>query len=374
MLKSLVIENFRALEDFRVSKLGRVNLIVGKNNSGKSSILEALRIYAGAAQYELLQELAGSHDELADGNDANYQEALAFEAFFPGRQLPTDKRAILIGEIDHPENRLQIRHAQTIVERIQDQDGQTIHVKRRVLDDSEELSTLEGVVEQMLMVRKGALVAVPLIPRRFVPSTLLLPCAVVPSRSISFDELADIWDKVGLTNGKAIVLEAMRIIAPDFIDLMFVNTSNVGTPKSASRRSQRSAIVSLQNHDRPVPLNSMGDGMSRILQIILKVFAAQGGMLLIDEFENGLHYSVQEKVWQMIFELAQKLDIQVFATTHSWDCIESFAQVARQRQADDGILFRVGRSIRTSDHGKIIATLFDGEQLFGLTQAQMEVR
>lgn len=50
MLKSLEIKNFRALEDFKVSKLGRVNLIVGKNNSGKSPILEALRIYAGDAQ------------------------------------------------------------------------------------------------------------------------------------------------------------------------------------------------------------------------------------------------------------------------------------------------------------------------------------
>ena len=69
----------------------------------------------------------------------------------------------------------------------------------------------------------------------------------------------------------------------------------------------------------PVPLGSMGDGMLRVLQIILKVFSAQGGFLLIDEFENGLHYSVQEKIWALIFKLAEQLNIQVFATTHSWD-------------------------------------------------------
>ncbi len=50
MLKSLCIKNFRLLEDFQVPKLGRVNLIVGKNNSGKSSVLEAIRIYAGRSQ------------------------------------------------------------------------------------------------------------------------------------------------------------------------------------------------------------------------------------------------------------------------------------------------------------------------------------
>jgi AAA15 family ATPase/GTPase len=63
MLNSLEIKNFRALEDFKVAKLGRVNLIVGKNNSGKSTVLEALRIYAGNAQRELLVDIAKSHDE-----------------------------------------------------------------------------------------------------------------------------------------------------------------------------------------------------------------------------------------------------------------------------------------------------------------------
>lgn len=124
----------------------------------------------------------------------------------------------------------------------------------------------------------------------------------------------------------------------------------------------------------PVPLGSMGDGMLRVLQIVLKVFAAQGGFLLIDEFENGLHYSVQEKIWNLIFELAEQLNIQVFATTHSWDCIESFSTVAIKHQKSEGVLFRMGRSARTSDHGKVIATVFDENQLLNITQADVEVR
>lgn len=124
----------------------------------------------------------------------------------------------------------------------------------------------------------------------------------------------------------------------------------------------------------PVPLGSMGDGMLRVLQIILKVFSAQGGFLLIDEFENGLHYSVQEKIWALIFKLAEQLNIQVFATTHSWDCIESFTKVAIDYQGSEGVLFRMGRSVRTSDNGKVIATVFDENQLQNITQADVEVR
>jgi len=96
--------------------------------------------------------------------------------------------------------------------------------------------------------------------------------------------------------------------------------------------------------------------------------------LLIDEFENGLHYSVQEKVWRLLFELSSKLDIQIFATTHSWDCIESFAKVAKKNKDIEGILFRVGQSVRTSDTGRVISTVFDGEQLYSITQSDVEVR
>ena len=73
-------------------------------------------------------------------------------------------------------------------------------------------------------------------------------------------------------------------------------------------------------------------------------------------------------------KLAEQLNIQVFATTHSWDCIESFTKVAVDDQSSEGVLFRMGRSVRTSDNGKVIATVFDENQLQNITQADVEVR
>lgn len=384
MLKSLEIKNFRALEDFKVSKLGQVNLIVGKNNSGKSTILEALRIYAGGANVHLLREIAGLHDETTQisEDESGFADALPFESFFPGRHFPNDGAAIVIGEIDAISTTLQIRFGHTITEHVvvTDNEGRkSIRLTPRLLGKEADIGFLGELAVPVLVIARGNrdiaqidLLAPRMPLRRFDLAATLLPCAMVPTRFVSIDELADVWDKVGLTSNKAAVADALRIIAPDFQELMFVKSDS--RSGGASGRNDRTAIVSLENEPRPVPINSMGDGMARVLQLILKMFAAKGGILLIDEFENGLHYSVQEKVWQMMFELAHKLDTQIFATTHSWDCIESFAQVAREREAGDGILFRVGRSIRTSDHGKITATVFDGQQLFDLTQADMEVR
>lgn len=100
---------------------------------------------------------------------------------------------------------------------------------------------------------------------------------------------------------------------------------------------------------------------------------ARGGFLLIDAFESGLHFSVYERIWRLLFEMATKLDVQIFATTHSRDCIESFAEVARSGTAE-GVLFRMGKSVLSSERGKVIATVFEAGELYSLIQMDIEVR
>ncbi len=386
MLDSLLIKNFRSLENFEVSKLGRVNLIVGKNNSGKSSVLEALRIYAGNAQRPLLEAISLEHDEKIRTRESEILEPdgpLPFQDFFTGRQFPGDDTTLIqIGSITSEKDMLGIQHVLLVEteETVTDEKGESsVRVRRRPVPKSESPDFI-GEVSHAVLISKGDKIYPPLLlesvsSRLRSPSFDLgntIPCSVIPTQFISVDELADEWDKIALTEHADIVRQAMRIIAPEFENLNFVRNEEGRTPYRSTL--QRSAKVKMSDVSRPVPLNSLGDGMLRVLQLALKIFSAKGGLLLIDEFENGLHYSVQEKIWTLLFEMAKKLDIQVFATTHSWDCIESFAKVAVSRQDIDGVLFRMGRSVRTSDFGKVIATVFEEEALHTITQRDVEVR
>ena len=386
MLDSLVIKNFRSLADFEVARLGRVNLIVGKNNLGKSSVLEALRIYAGNAQRPVMEAISTEHDEKYRIREADVGEpdaALPFQDLFTGRTFPDDDDTeIQIGSSTNSADRLRIQHVFLLEteETVTAENGEaSIRVRRRPVPKSE-LPNIQGEVRQALLINKGSRVY----PSLFLDTTVsrsrtiafdfanAIPCSVIPTQFISRDELADEWDKIALTEHEEVVKQAMRIIAPEFENLTFVRNED---GRTAYRPSfQRSAKVKLSDVPRPVPLNSLGDGMLRVLQLALKMFPAKGGFVLIDEFENGLHYSVQEKVWALLFEMAEKLDIQVFATTHSWDCIESFTKVAVARQDIDGVLFRMGKSVRTSDHGRVIATVFEEEALHTITQRDVEVR
>ena len=114
----------------------------------------------------------------------------------------------------------------------------------------------------------------------------------------------------------------------------------------------------------------MGDGMNRILTIILALVNAGDSYLLIDEFENGLHHTVQEDLWKMIFQLAKELNVQVFATTHSDDCIHAFESVMNSEgNESEGQYFRLDNI-----GGQIIPTLYSPEELDTADDHQIEVR
>ena len=122
------------------------------------------------------------------------------------------------------------------------------------------------------------------------------------------------------------------------------------------------------NIARPVSLGTFGDGVNRLFGIALALVNARGGLLLVDEFENGLHHTVQTDVWRMIFRLAKRLDVQVFATTHSQDTVRTFQQAAAE-SPEEGVLLRLTR--RGED---IIPTVATEDDLEVATLHDIEVR
>lgn len=170
-----------------------------------------------------------------------------------------------------------------------------------------------------------------------------------------------LFDKIALTDKEQYVIDALKIIEPDTERIAFV---------SKGSREQRFAVIKLSKQDDILPLKSMGDGINRILSIILALVNCENGYLLIDEFENGLHYTVQEQLWKIIFKLAKQLNIQVFITTHSEDCISSFEQVLNNSREIVG-----GKLIRLDNiNGIIKQTEFSPKELKIANEQDIELR
>jgi hypothetical protein len=171
--------------------------------------------------------------------------------------------------------------------------------------------------------------------------------------------LGFLWDKIALSDHEKDVIETLQIIAPDIIAVSMVG---------GRVRQTRTAIVRSQAFNRPVPLRSYGDGLNRLLGIVLALVNAKDGLLLIDEFENGMHHTVQFDVWRGILRLAERLNVQVFATSHSWDAVEAF-QKAVAEVPDAGVLVRLTRKGEN-----VIPTLFQEKELAVVTRDRIEVR
>src|SRR5580693_1870751 len=93
----------------------------------------------------------------------------------------------------------------------------------------------------------------------------------------------------------------------------------------------------------------MGDGMWRMLGIALSLVRAKGGVLLVDEIDTGLHYTVMEEMWRLVHDAAKRFDVQVFAATHSRDCYQSLAAIV-QAEAPDRPEVTIQRIERGNPH------------------------
>ncbi len=370
-IESITLEQFRAFRELTLCGLGRVNLITGKNNTGKSSVLEGVRLLANNAApdviYDILRHREENIEEAEEEGRSADPESLfqVVSGLFHGFLLHSEApQPIVISTSGRssPMN-MTMRLGWLAVER--DSAGK-YRLAPRQLSFWGESESIPGLIVETkegtrnLLLERFGRHSYPT-RRGFSESSngTRMSCIFVsPYGGEGTGMLGPLWDKIALSDREKDVVEALRIIDPQISAVSMVG----------STRRRPTAIVRADNIGRPIPLRSFGDGLNRLFGIILSLVNAHGGLLLVDEFENGLHHTVQLDVWRTIFQLAQTLDIQVFATSHSWDAVEAFQKAAAEAP-EEGVLIRLAR--RGED---VIPTVLSENELAIATRDQIEVR
>jgi AAA15 family ATPase/GTPase len=240
MLNNLRIKNFRMLEDLEISKLGRVNLIVGKNNSGKSSILEALRVYSGNANPELLRRILISHDEYFNFTPPQNTESnnnwYGLRNFFTNREFPVDDNTF-ISITSNDSTLIKIEHIFYYIkeERVTDENGIIDFISRRIIIKKSELSNIEQLYQPIPAIRitlkSGKDTTLDLNDdNKKLSRTLFwllnsdnqLTHSFVSTTFSSAESLAKLWDQITLGPNEDIVIQALRIIDSNIERLAFV--------------------------------------------------------------------------------------------------------------------------------------------------------
>ena len=318
MLTHLHIQHFKGFRDLRIEPLGRVNLITGKNNTGKTSLLEAIMLWDFPAHPGQVLEMRG--ESWAQARDDHAYLLDSYLSLFYQRKLAQP---------------FQINGVTFQIQNIRDVD----------------LKQFSRGGNPGLINRPEWSVSNERPDRAFYQ--------VIPSRSLAVDELVEWWSKIALTPREDTVLDFLRLIEPRVKRLSVLE-----------RVGPKRFFAQLEGESQAIPLPRLGEGINKLLSLILALISAEGGLLLIDEIENGLHYTVQAEMWGYLFRFAQELNVQVFATTHSADCVRAFAETGgAEAFADEARLIRFFQK-----QGQIGEVGFDLETVQSAVAADVDLR
>ena len=341
-LPSLSISGFRGFENLSIPQLGRVTLLTGLNGVGKTTVLDAIRIYAETT-YDtpgplaaLLAERLRQQDEWRDDLDEDGDKVLIadYSTLFHGRLL-TPGQSISIGP-ENDENNVKLEVYQEGI-LTKEQEEKLILPLPRIedIDIPPLLVTFKN--RQYLLPwtssRTSSQAYIRLGHRRFSrmandnskESPEKLNCVYIGPNLPSNEDLVEFIDKVTLTEEDYRPKEALELI----LGYEIYGIAVIG------RNERPRVMVKLSKQEPRVPLKSLGEGVTRFFGIAAALLKSRNGLLLIDEVENGIHYSVHEKLWTMILKAAYGYNIQVVATTHSWDTIAGFARAMQNQKIEN---------------------------------------
>ncbi|MBL7224111.1 MAG: AAA family ATPase [Candidatus Brocadiae bacterium] len=319
MFTSLEIENYRCLKRYRLAHLGRVNLLVGRSNCGKSSLLEAIELLASGGDPQVFFQAARARGEVISGEGPG--ALLDVSHFFHGHEFRPGAYFALRRDGAADGLTVRVKELGDLDEGTRCIDPGTGFHSPLALCFEGALHPEAGAVKAVAVSRAGAFpTGTHFYPRPPTREGLRGIVQFIRPESADQQSMSRMWDAVIVEGREDEVAAAMRVVEPRVSRVFFLSGDVGGQGPGGSR-----ALVGLEGVKRRLPLGTCGGGMHRLLALALGLIRAADGVLLVDEIDTGLHHSVMGDMWRLVIESARNSNVQVFASTHSLDCVRALA-------------------------------------------------
>jgi len=363
MYRAFDICNYRGLKELYINSLERINLITGRNNVGKTALLEAMFIHSGWTNPELIVTVMGLRGIERFKLPSTSTEPEPWDNIFPDfstkltiRLEATDnennfKRILIthrsMSELDRKTRYLLAEYNKEIV---QNSSSLSLEPTTRILEFRSE-GRKKPQTRYLIVDKKGFHTIPP-------PELIPFPSRFLTSRiGKNYDQDADLFSQLVLDKAQSPFLEALKILEPNLTSISVI---------SKDGQAMLYADIGLENL---LPFAFIGEGTNRLASIALAIGNCRNGVLFIDEIECGIHYSVLRKVWTVIADMARQFNVQIFASTHSRECIMAAHEAFSESLFYDFRLYRLQRQ-----NGSTQAISYDQEELAGAKATDLEVR
>jgi len=287
-IKNIEIKNFKCFEDFKAEGFGRVNLIGGKNNVGKTAFMEAVYIIFDIKNKEV-KDILGTF--------------ITIESF---RGMPNNISGSELKIINNKYYNIKIKTS-------------TFELKSTLKKD-------ESLVD------KNTKLTFKNTTYNFIPSYM------VDNKLID-----NIFNKVKKQRKRDKLNQILNEFDNNILEFDIIEDQ----PQ-----------VFLKTLDAFQNISELGHGLKRYIAIVSSILVNKDGILFLDELENGVHYSHLDKLWEIILTISKQQNVQVFATTHSKECIESYARVAKRLEDEEIGFIELG----INKKGKLDSIVMNSEQ------------
>jgi len=350
MIESIAIQNFRCFKHAEIHGLKRINLIVGKNGSGKTALLESIFL-AGGGSAELalrIRALRGMGQVLQLSVDRSGYESLWKDLFFGFKQDETIGVALAGSKANTRSVTIEYAKEQNL----------TLPLGKSVLDSplivpivfqwkgsrGEVAETIEVRVSEKGLNIGGTAESIP----------TFLFSGGVPSNPV---ENATRFSELDV-NGEA--HSVVDRLVEEFPDIEEVSVQiSAGVP---------GLFAKVKQFGEKFPLGVLSGGINKLMSLLLALASKPQGIVLVDEIENGFYFDRLRSIWSALHSLARDRDSQIFASTHSRDCLNAILPLVEQHPSEVALL----RTDKTN--GQCEIEVFRGEQLASALRQEVDVR
>ncbi|MDR1279626.1 MAG: AAA family ATPase [Opitutaceae bacterium] len=336
MYSELEITHFRAFSHLTIKPLRRVNLIAGDNNIGKTGILEAIWLATDNNPWiknvPALFRRSVSPDSAHSGPD----DADNFWLWLYHQRDTSKPWTITLFDSISGNSQLEVRFT----------DKKELHAP--------------------VVVQQGKRT---FLPNRKPGASKSRIVTVISTRFASPTIDAELVNAVALRNEEDELIEYLQHIEPRLRKLKYLKLPGHQHPYVY-------ADIGFGKGKELIPATQLGQGFSRLLTLFATIMTSGTKILLIDEFENGLQHDALEPVWKSLAHIAQKRDIQIFATTHSYECIQAAHQAFSKNPDTDTSAYDLGiiKLQRPDPDAGIEAVVMDREMIDTALARNLEVR
>lgn len=359
MIERIKISNFKIFQELILDDLHQITLVSGKNNVGKSTLLESIffsNCYFNANSFFNINNIRGSANTLRTDIWKSFINVHSETSSFEIEKVENGTQKNIAVELE--DNRNIIAHplfdnANFVDAQVSEKTNDNRSITHQLsisASDGKNKDILQYFVKfdgQIQTVSDSSSDN----PLRNCTYTNLISSKLVINQPF-LAEMLGILDIEGKIN---YIIKALQILDPKISGIKtFVQNGII-------------RIYASMNNGQHMPIDHMGDGICKLIGICTTILSNPNGLILVDEMENGFHYSTHKKIWEAICEAAKISNVQVIATTHSYECIKG-ASEAMKENIDFGYI----RLDNVSD--KIVAKSMSSEQLKIAIESNLEVR